>query len=195
MATKKLSINKSTDQNFILPSFDLTPVDFIERSNESEETYRSLLRSLKRKKGFGLFFAVDINETKREEVANKVKNDLPNKNICSILLDEKSIRLFDLVSDLYKQDSPDIIIIKGLEKALYSYEDTKLNFEGWGYKDLAYSWKDVPPILSHLNQQRERFASEFPCIFLFLIPPWCINYLVRRALIFLIGAQVYFSFL
>ncbi len=59
---------------------------------------------------------------------------------------------------------------------------------------MNYSWKDVPPILSHLNQQHERFAANFSCKFILLMPSWGINYFVQRAPDFFDWRSVLFHF-
>jgi tetratricopeptide (TPR) repeat protein len=73
------------------------------------------------------------------------------------------------------------LFIQGLENALYEYEDTK-RLAGWSSKDIYfYSWKGVPRILSHLNQQRERFRDNFSYCFVFLVPYFVIKYFIQRA--------------
>jgi tetratricopeptide (TPR) repeat protein len=61
------------------------------------------------------------------------------------------------------------------------YEDMQ-RLAGWDEMDLmTYSWKDVPPILSHLNLGRERFEARFDCSVVFVVPLFVVKYLLRRA--------------
>jgi hypothetical protein len=47
---------------------------------------------------------------------------------------------------------------------------------GWSEQDLmTYSWKDVPPILSHLNLGRERFEVQFDCAVVFVVPLFAVK--------------------
>ncbi|MFN5893396.1 MAG: tetratricopeptide repeat protein, partial [Dolichospermum sp.] len=43
------------------------------------------------------------------------------------------------------------------------------------------SWKDVPPLLININQQRERFRDSFKICFVFLLPKFAIKYFIHRA--------------
>ncbi len=72
----------------------------------------------------------------------------------------------------------DILLIRGLEYSLYKYE--KRNFgeiTGGQFSNLT----SVPPILNHLNQQRERFRDDFSICFVFLVKSFSISYLIHRA--------------
>ncbi|NJN32616.1 MAG: tetratricopeptide repeat protein [Synechococcales cyanobacterium RM1_1_8] len=78
-------------------------------------------------------------------------------------------------------ESTDVLVVRGLKYSLYEYEDLK-RLSGWSEAEvLQTSWKGVPKVLVNLNQQRERFRDDFGCFFVFLVPPFIIRYLVRRA--------------
>jgi tetratricopeptide (TPR) repeat protein len=145
-----------------------------------EEVYATLLRALRRKRGFGLFF-VECSPQKGNELIAKLQQDLPQKTMQVLQLNRSSNTLYDRVEALWQEQPFDILFIQGLENALYEYEDTK-RLAGWTSKDIySYSWKGVPRILSHLNQQRERFRDNFICGFVFLVPYFVIKYFIQRA--------------
>ncbi len=75
----------------------------------------------------------------------------------------------------------DILLIYGLEEAIFAYEDVK-KLVGWSQDQIRnYSWEGVPPILVNINQQRERFRDNLPIKFVFLVRYFTINYLIHRA--------------
>jgi len=75
----------------------------------------------------------------------------------------------------------DVVFVQGMEHSLLDYEETKRQ-SGWTKAEVQnYSWKDVPPILRNLNQQRDRFRNELPVCFVFLVPLFLVKYLKRRA--------------
>ncbi len=145
-----------------------------------EEVYAILLRALQRKRGFGLFF-VQCSPHKGNEIIANLRQDLPQKRMQVLQLDRASTTLYDRVEALWQQQPFDVLFIQGLENSLLEYEDTK-RIAGWTSKEIySYSWKGVPRILSHLNQQRERFRDNFNCSFVFLVPLFGIKYFIQRA--------------
>lgn len=156
-----------------------------ELSPETEtEVYQALLRALKRKQGFGLFF-VQCSKAQGTKVVASLKRDLPQYRVKELHLQEEVTTLYDQVSDLWEQQSFEVLVIDGLEASLYAYEDMK-RFSGWSSEEIYnYSWKGVPKILNHLNQQRERFQHDFPTRFVFLMPPFAMDYFIQRAADFL----------
>lgn len=147
---------------------------------DPEDEYQALLRSLRRKRGFGLYF-VECSPQKGSELIASLKTDLSQTKFQVLSLDRSSTTLYDKVADLWQQTPFDVLFIQGLEHALLEYEDTK-RLAGWTSKEIySYSWKGVPRILSHLNQQRERFRDNFECRFVFLVPPFVIKYFIQRA--------------
>jgi tetratricopeptide (TPR) repeat protein len=156
--------------------------DVNELLSKTNEAYNLLLRSLRRKKGFGLFFAIEPIPNRVDRIIQSLQQDLSQKRIATIEVDKNTKTLFDRVEQLYRENPFDILCIKGIENALYDYEDTQ-RLSGWTNEEIyTYSWKGVPPILSHLNQQRERFSSEFSSSsFVFFLPSFAIDYFIQRA--------------
>jgi tetratricopeptide (TPR) repeat protein len=157
------------------------PVDWdTDIPHDPQEEYQALLRALRRKRGFGLFF-VECSARKSNELIAKLQQDLPQKTTQIMQFDRATTTLYDCVETLWNQQSFDILFLQGLENALYKYEDTK-RAAGWTSREVyLYSWKGVPRILSHLNQQRERFRDSFDCCFVFFIPFFVTKYLIQRA--------------
>jgi tetratricopeptide (TPR) repeat protein len=147
-----------------------------------EEVYGLMLRALRRKVGFGLFFAEQTDISERKTMIERIRQDLSHKKVAELSLSRETQKLYNTVAELYEQESFDLLIIEGLERAFYEYEDTKRR-SGWTTEEIySYiSWRGVPPILDHLNQQRERFAANFPCHFLFFLPGWALKYVIQRA--------------
>lgn len=161
-------------------SIDVSDLEIDLPPETPEEVYATLLRALKRKRGFGLFF-VECSPQKGNELIAALQQDLPQKTMQVLQLDRSSNTLYDRVEALWQEQPFDILFIQGLANTLYEYEDTK-RLAGWSSKDIySYSWKGVPRILSHLNQQRERFRDNFSCGFVFLVPYFVISYFIQRA--------------
>jgi tetratricopeptide (TPR) repeat protein len=145
-----------------------------------EEVYRALLRSLRRKQGFGLFF-VQCSRAQGETIVTQLRRDLTQQTIAELHLSEEVTTLYDQIADQWRSHPFDILVIDGLEASLYAYEDTK-RLSGWSSSDIyTYSWKGVPKLLNHLNQQRDRFRDDFPARFVFLIPAFVVDYFIQRA--------------
>lgn len=145
-----------------------------------EEVYRTLVRALRRKRGFGLYF-VQCSPSQGEQVIVDVQKDLPQKRVQVLRLDRSSETVYDRVEALWQEQPFDILFITGMEEALYAYEDTK-RLAGWTSEQIySYSWAGVPRILSHLNLQRERFRDSFNCCFVFLVPLFVVKYFIQRA--------------
>jgi tetratricopeptide (TPR) repeat protein len=158
-------------------------LDFIDAHSDepnAAEEYRALVRSLRRKQGFGLFF-VQASPAKGQEILTELRRDLPGKRLAEVKIGRTDDRLFDRLEAMWKQEPVDIFWIEGLEQSLLGYEDMQ-RLAGWDEQDLmTYSWKDVPPILSHLNLGRERFEARFDCALVFVVPLFVVKYLLRRA--------------
>ena len=146
-----------------------------------DQVYRRLFRALRRKKGFGLFFVVQSDYRQVNQIIEQLRRDLPQKKISVLPIKRETQKVYDQIAELREQEGFDILVIRGIEQALYEYEDTK-RLSGWNATEIyTYSWKGVPPILSHLNQQRERFGTDFPCSFVFVVPSFVLNYFIQRA--------------
>jgi tetratricopeptide (TPR) repeat protein len=106
---------------------------------------------------------------------------LPEKNVAEVTIGRTEERLFEQLEAVWKKGKVDIFWVEGLEQSLLGYEDMH-RLAGWDEMDLiTYSWKDVPPILSHLNLGRERFEARFDCAVVFVVPLFVVKYLLRRA--------------
>src|SRR6476646_1902387 len=158
-----------------------------------EEVYRGLLRALSRKQGFGLFF-VQCSRAQGKKIVADLHRDLLQQRIETLRLPGEVATLYDQVADLWQKQPFDVLVVEGLEASLYAYEDTK-RFSGWSSEEIYnYSWKGVPKILNHLNQQRDRFRDDFPARFVFLMPPFVVDYFIQRAADFLDWRSGLFQF-
>jgi len=145
-----------------------------------EEAYKALVRSLRRRRGFGLLF-VHGSPASGERVIARVKKDLPQKRIEVLELKEGVDNFYNLVEEFPNIEKVNILFVTGIEYSLYEYEEEKRE-RGWESKDIySYSWKGVPRILRNLNQQRERFRDNFNVCFVFILPRFVIDYINERA--------------
>jgi tetratricopeptide (TPR) repeat protein len=144
---------------------------------DPQEIYQDLLCSLDKKSGFGLYF-VQCNPVESDRFINKIPHDLSHKKIAILRLFEPIEKLYQQVKDFVQDKQIDILLIKGLEYSLYKYE--KRNF-GEITEGQFINLTKVPPILNHLNQQRERFRDDFKFCFVFLLRSFSLNYLIHRA--------------
>ena len=144
---------------------------------EPEEVYQDLLRALKRKSGFGLFF-VQCTSVEADKFIVKLPQEIPQKKIAVLRLVEAIDNLYERVAEFVKDKQVEILLIKGLEYSLYKYEKRSFGEITEGqFSNLT----SVPHILNHLNQQRERFRDDFPISFVFLLRSFSINYFIHRA--------------
>jgi tetratricopeptide (TPR) repeat protein len=144
--------------------------------NTRDEEYQLLLRSLRRRKGFGLLF-VESTPVGSLELIAKIKKDLSQKNVDVLSLENPIINLIEEVKSFPEQDKLNILFITGLEKSLVEYIRP-----GYGGKGDFYNLDTIPPILSHLNWQRENFRDRFRHLcFVFIVPKYAIKYLLLRA--------------
>ena len=142
----------------------------------TEEEYGALLRSLRRRKGFGIVF-VQCTPIGGQELIENVRSDLPQKNIDVLKLDAPITNLIERVETLPNQEQLNILFIVGLEKSLVEYIRP-----GYGGVGDYYKLDTVPPILNHLNWQRENFRDRFRHLcFVFLLPSFALKYILHRA--------------
>ena len=143
--------------------------------------YQGLLRGLRRKKGFGLYF-VQCSLSEGTRLIEQIRQDLPQK--IEVLKFDAPMdgNFYQCVADyLQAHDDTEILFVQGLEYLLLSYEATKRE-DGWSSEEIySYSWKAVPRLLGNLNLQRERFRDNLPIRFVFLLPSFAMKYLIRRA--------------
>ncbi|NER90014.1 MULTISPECIES: tetratricopeptide repeat protein [unclassified Moorena] len=141
-----------------------------------EEIYQAFLRSLKRRRGFGIVF-MQCPPAEAKRIIGRVHQDLPQKQIATLTLTEPIDNLYDRVKNILDRDQLSILFIQGLEKSLEAY--IKPGYRGDGD---YYNLDTVPTILSHLNQRRELFRDNFPTLcFVFVLPAFAIKYFIRRA--------------
>jgi tetratricopeptide (TPR) repeat protein len=144
---------------------------------EPEEAYQDLLRALKRKSGFGLFF-VQCTPVEADNLIVKLPQEIPQKKIEVLRLVKSIDNLYERVVEFVKDKQVEILLIKGLEYSLYKYEKRSFGEITEGqFSNLT----SVPHILNHLNQQRERFRDDFPISFVFVLRSFSINYFIHRA--------------
>ncbi|MBD2204990.1 tetratricopeptide repeat protein [Calothrix sp. FACHB-168] len=144
---------------------------------EPEAAYQDLVRALRRKSGFGLFF-VQCTPVEAENLIAKLPQEIPQKQIEALRLVEAIDNLYKRVAEFVKDKQIDILLIKGLEYSLYKYEKRTFGEITEGqFSNLT----SVPHILNHLNQQRERFRDDLPFCFVFLLRSFSIDYFIHRA--------------
>jgi tetratricopeptide (TPR) repeat protein len=144
---------------------------------QPDEAYQDLLRALKRKSGFGLFF-VQCTPVEADKFIVKLPQEIPQKKIAVLRFVEAIDNLYQPVAEFVQDKQVDILLIKGLEYSLYKYEKRSFGEITEGkFSNLT----SVPHILNHLNQQRERFRDDFSISFVFLLRSFSINYFIHRA--------------
>jgi tetratricopeptide (TPR) repeat protein len=156
-----------------------TPFDRnLEPQVNPQQEYRALVRSLKFTQGFGLLF-VQCSPAEGKRLIKRVKKDLPQKQIEVLSLTEPIETLYDKVEALYQNKPIEVLFVQGIEHSLYDYEKNRL----WSddAQRLNYSETGVPRLLQHLNLSRERFRESFLFHFVFLVSPFALKYLTRRA--------------
>jgi tetratricopeptide (TPR) repeat protein len=144
----------------------------------SEQEYKALLRSLQRANRFNLLF-VQCSPAEGQRLSERVEKDLPDKQVEVLSLKEPIANLYELVDALPNKNQIDVLFIQGLEHSLYEYEKSHL----WQDPKERYSYSErgLPPILAHLNLDRERFYERFKFSLVFLVPLFALKYLIRRA--------------
>ncbi|NES75673.1 MULTISPECIES: tetratricopeptide repeat protein [Okeania] len=155
-------------------------IDWDENLLKDPETeYKAIVRSLKRTSGFRLLF-VECSPAEGTKLIEKIKEDVPQKKIEVLRLNEPTNNLYNLVAGLPNRQDINILFVTGLENSLYEYELNKLK-NGWSSNErYSYSKKGVPPILSHLNQHREKFRDDFKICFVFIVPVYALKYFIHR---------------
>ncbi|HAC62472.1 MAG TPA: hypothetical protein DCF68_02775, partial [Cyanothece sp. UBA12306] len=158
------------------------------KTTEAKEIYQALKRSLQRKKGFGLYFVV-CNPSQAQEITRKINQDFASsKKIESLVLTEEVPQLYNKIKEVQEKNPVDILLISGIEKSLDPYVksgteyggDSTIDYGGrGGYYNLDL--KSLPPLLSHLNLQRDRFKKSFPFALVFFLSPFAYRFFVRRS--------------
>ncbi|QQE65086.1 hypothetical protein GFS31_17710 [Leptolyngbya sp. BL0902] len=156
---------------------------------DPEAQYQALRRSLRRRKGFGLLF-IQASPAKAQELLQRLQTDLPQKTIGTLTLTEPITNLYNLVAERPDLADLNILFIQGIEKSLEA--DIK---PGYGGEGDYYNLDTLPPLLSHLNQQRDNFRDHFGHLcFVFVVPPFALKYFLRRAADFLDWRSAIFTF-
>lgn len=140
-----------------------------------EDEYQSLLRTLKIIDHFSLLF-VRCSPSNSTNLICRIKEDITNKAIGILKLEQSIDNLYDIIGEFYRQNPVKILFITGIEKSFY--DDIKPNYNGKSY---FYQKSSVPRVLGHLNLQRERFRDNFDFCIVFLVRSFGLNYFVHRA--------------
>jgi tetratricopeptide (TPR) repeat protein len=147
-----------------------------EKLADPEALYLSLVRALRRRKGFGIVF-LQCTPAKGQQLFSKLQKDLPRKKIGTIKLEEPITNLLSLMDAKEDIETLNILFIEGIDKSLPPYMEK----DQYGY----YNLEVLPPILNHLNRKRENFRERFPYLCLvFVVPPFALKYFMYRAIDF-----------
>ncbi|WP_287128148.1 tetratricopeptide repeat protein [Candidatus Cyanaurora vandensis] len=141
----------------------------------SEDEYNALLRALRRKNGFGLYF-VRCSPATGREIFQHIKRDLSIKNTELLQLEKSVDNLYTRIQNLPTLKTLKILFIEGIEKSLTDYIKP-----GYGGQGDYYKEDSVPRVLNNLNLQRERFQTSFKFLIVFLVPEFAFKYFTRRA--------------
>jgi hypothetical protein len=79
---------------------------------EPQAAYQDLLRALKRRTGFGLYF-VQCTPVEADNLIVKLPHDIPHKQIEVLRLVESIDNLYERVAEFVKNKQVDILLIKG----------------------------------------------------------------------------------
>ncbi|MGB7058773.1 MAG: tetratricopeptide repeat protein, partial [Geitlerinemataceae cyanobacterium] len=150
----------------------------LSRIDELGDKYPVLLRSLRRRQGFGIAF-VECSLAQATELSRRLPEDLPTKHIETLELNEPIDELYPVVAALPNPGKIDILLVVGLEKSVVPY--IREGETGYGGVGGYYQRDTVPRIMGHLNMQRERFRDDFDICFVFLLPRFALNYVRHRA--------------
>ncbi|MGK7956303.1 MAG: tetratricopeptide repeat protein, partial [Crocosphaera sp.] len=145
-----------------------------------EEEYEALVETIRFTEGFSLLF-VECSPQQKTEIIKKIRLDIPQQKIELLSLDKTVFNFYNRVKELPNLAEIDILFVTGLEYSLYLYEE-EMKERGWDSNEIiSISIRGVPPVLVNLNQQRERFRDDFDICFVFLLPRFAIDYLIKRA--------------
>jgi tetratricopeptide (TPR) repeat protein len=146
----------------------------------TEANIQRLVRAVRRKRGFGLFF-VECTPVQGQACVQALQQGLPQLRMAQLTIEPETERLLWQVEALWQSQPFDLLVLQGLEREMLDYEETK-RLLGWSRRDLGlHQYRDVPPVLSHLNLQRENFRDRFPARYVLLVPPFVVDYFIHRA--------------
>ena len=144
------------------------------------EEYEALVETIRFNEGFSLLFA-ECSRAKGTEIMEKIRLDIPEQRADVLGLDKTIYHFYNRVKELPNLKEIDILFVTGLEYSFSQYEG-EMKERGWDNNEIiSISRRGVPPVLINLNQQRERFRDDFDICFVFLLPRFAINYLIKRA--------------
>jgi hypothetical protein len=148
---------------------------------DPETEYEALLHGLSCTEGFGLFFA-QCSPCRGERIIQQVRQDLTKTieilNLDAPIADGNIFKRIQQV--LSEHPGTAVLFIRGLELSLLDWENPKTSLE-WSNTINRDSWQGLPPVLIHLNQQRERFRDTFNTRLVFLLPDEQMTQLVKQA--------------
>ncbi|MGD1714057.1 hypothetical protein [Dapis sp. BLCC M172] len=145
-----------------------------------EEEYEALVETIRFTEGFSLLF-VECSPQQKTEIIKKIRLDIPQQKIEVLSLDKTVFNFYNRVKELPLLAEIDILFVTGLEYSLSLYEE-EMKERGWDSNEIiSISRRGVPPVLVNLNQQRERFRDDFDICFVFLLPRFAMDYLIKRA--------------
>ena len=139
------------------------------------QQFQALMRGLRRRKGFGLFF-VRCAGVVADELHGQIQGSLPDKQIGLLELAGEEPDLLARVLTISNLSELDVVVVRGIEKSLSGHLKP-----GYGGEGAYYSLETVPPILGSLNLQRERFRERLSCALVFAVEPWALKFFIRRA--------------
>ncbi|PZO09972.1 MAG: prenyltransferase [Leptolyngbya foveolarum] len=179
-ATDVEALAQSIDNSFVNPFLDPAHIEKAARGRISNQAdlYRSLVRALKRRRGFGILF-LQCTPAKGKEIFSQLQTDLPQKQIGQLTLTEPIENLKALVEAREDLDELNVLFVEGIEHSLSPYIKSEM-----GRNDY-YKLEVLPPILDHLNLHRENFRNQFRHLCLvFVVPPFALKYFMYRAVDF-----------
>lgn len=144
-----------------------------------QEEYDALVRGLHRNKGFGLHF-IQSEPRFHADLMRRIADDTSKKKVSILKIKAPTRELYSIVDEM-KLEEEAILLVSGIEHSLDEYEEQK-RAKGWSEQEIeSCDWRGVPPILNHLNQQRERFRDNFKLSFVFLVSERTVKYFIHRA--------------
>ena len=131
--------------------------------DEAEELAR-LTRSLRRKKGFGLYFVQCNQSRERERLMKALQERLPQFRFQRFSVQDAPRNLLHALRGKLQQPTPNALFVYGLEDWLSS----------------AVPPKSVPFLLN-LNATRNHFIAEVPCSLVFWVPEYVLKMISQAA--------------
>jgi len=148
---------------------------------DSAEEYAALMNGLRRSRGFGLYF-VQCSPFSATKLTEQLQADLSALAVLKLERPLPQGNLYRQVKQaLADQGNPPVLVIMGLEHSLADAAETKPRL-GWSPEEIkTESWTNVPPVLIHLNQQREQFRDGLQTCLVFVLPQYALDYVAARS--------------